>query len=71
MRSGVPGVRFVSLRIGCRLHRVMVMAASNAQHTPQHCGRHGEPAGYQHYDGHGQAHQCLLFALLRAHTLCK
>jgi hypothetical protein len=52
----------------CWRGRVMV-AASNAQHAPQHGGGYRQPAAYQHHNDHGQAHLCLLFALPRAHTL--
>jgi hypothetical protein len=43
-----------------------MVAAGNAQHAPQHGGGHGQPPANQHHYDHGQAHRCLLFALLRA-----
>ena len=47
---------------------VVMVPACNAQDPPQHGGGNCQPAGNQHHDGHCQAHQCLLFALHRAHT---
>lgn len=65
MRSSVSHWVLLCLLNRHRLHRMM-MASRNPQHAPQHGSRHGQPAGYQHHNGHGQAHWCLLFALHRA-----
>ena len=67
MRCGVTYAMLVNLIYRRGLNRMM-MAPRNPQHSPKHGGGHSQPAGNQHYDGHGQAHQCLLFALHRAPT---
>ncbi|MNY13931.1 hypothetical protein D3C86_1470890 [compost metagenome] len=52
------------------MHWRVMVPASNAQDSPQHGGRHRQPAGNQHHYGHCQAHQCLLFApAVGAHSL--
>jgi hypothetical protein len=51
-----------------RLDGVVMVSAGNSQDSPQHGGGNSQPAANQHHYGHCQAHQCLLFALLRAYT---
>ena len=68
MRGGMARAVFPGFLNRSRLNRMVMVAPRNPQHAPQHGGGYGQPAGNQHYDGHGQAHRCLLFALHRAHT---
>jgi hypothetical protein len=47
------------LRSGLRLLMLMLMAASDSQHTPEHGGRNGQPSGNQAEDCHCKAHHYL------------
>ncbi|CAI8715124.1 hypothetical protein EMIT0P44_110149 [Pseudomonas sp. IT-P44] len=71
MRGGVTCTWFIGFRYPSRLGGVVMVSAGNSQDSPQHGGGNSQPTENQHHYGHCQAHQCLLFALLRAHTLCK
>lgn len=59
--SRTVAYRCSRLRSGLRpdLRVLVLMAAGDSQHTPEHGSRHGQPAGNQAEDCHCKAHHYL------------